>query len=246
MKKILSFCVVYLLLTSVNAQQNPASTTTTSKSKKKIDLSGRANDHLLIQLGYTGWSGKPDTVRTGGFSRSLNVYLMFDFPFKTNPKLSVALGPGISSDHIKFTKTYVDVKGTTSTLRFIDQSDTNHFKRNKLATSYLEVPVEFRYASDPENSGRGLRAAIGVKVGTMLNAHTRYREMQTKAGALVNSYGLKEASKRYFNTTRLVAYGRVGWGHLSVYASYQVSALFKTGVAAEIHPYSIGLTLSGL
>ena len=242
MKKIFLLSVTVLLLHSIHAQQNPV----TSKKKETIDLSGRANDHILIQLGYVGWSGQPDSINNGGFSKSFNIYFMFDFPFKTNPKLSVAIGPGISSDHVKFSKTYVDIKGTTSTLRFIDQADTNHFKRTKLATSYLEVPVEFRYTADPLNSGRGLKFAIGAKVGTMLNAHTRNKELENKNGGLINSYQMKEASKRYFNTTRLSVHARLGWGHFSVYGSYQVSALFKDGVAAEIHPYSIGLTLSGL
>ncbi|HLG39087.1 MAG TPA: outer membrane beta-barrel protein [Chitinophagaceae bacterium] len=242
MKKILSFCVGYLLISSLHAQQNPE----TPKKKEAIDLSGRANDHLLIQLGYTGWSGQPDTINNGGFSKSFNIYFMFDFPFKTNPKLSVAIGPGISSDHIKFSKTFVDIKGTTTALQFIDQSDTNHFKRTKLVTSYLELPVEFRYTADPLNSGRGLKFAIGAKVGTMLNAHTRNKELQNKNGGLINSYLMKEASKRYFNTTRLSAHARLGWGHFSLYGSYQITSLFKDGVAAEIRPYSIGLTLSGL
>jgi hypothetical protein len=242
MKKIILLSAAVLLITSIHAQKNPQ----TPKKKETIDMSGRANDHLLIQLGYTGWSGQPDSINNGGFSKSFNIYFMFDFPFKTNPKLSVALGPGISSDHIKFSKTYIDIKGTTSILHFTNQSDTNHFKRSTLATSYLEVPVEFRYAADPLNSSKGLRLAIGAKVGTMLNAHTRNKELENKNGGLINSYMMKESSKRYFNTTRLSVHARLGWGHISLYGSYQVSALFKTGVAADIHPYSIGLTLSGL
>jgi hypothetical protein len=243
MKKILLLFVCAALLTTLHAQQNPEPK---KKKKETIDLSGRANDHLLIQLGYAGWGGQPDSINNGGFSKSFNMYLMFDFPFKTNPKLSIALGPGISSDHIKFSKTFVDVKGTTTTLRFINQSDTNHFKRTTLSISYLEIPVEFRYTADPLNSGRGLKLAIGAKVGTMINAHTRNKELQNKGGGLLNSYLMKESSKRYFNTTRLSVTGRLGWGHFSLYGTYQVSSLFKTGVAADIHPYSIGLTLSGL
>jgi Outer membrane protein beta-barrel domain len=241
MKKLALFAFSCLLINSLLAQD-----TTFKKKKEPISLAGRANDHFLIQLGYTGWAGKPDTIATTGLSKSFNVYFMFDFPFKTNPKLSMAFGPGISSDHILFDKTYVGIKDQTPTLRFTDQSDTNHFKKTKLNTTYLEAPIEFRYTANPLNSDKSFKFAFGVKVGTMINAHTRNKDLENKSGNALNSYTMKETSKRFFNTTRLVGTARVGLGHFSLYGSYQVTTLFKEGVAADIRPFSIGLTISGL
>jgi len=241
MKKIALFVFSCLLINFLLAQD-----TTFKKKKEPISLAGRANDHFMIQLGVTNWSGKPDSISTKGFSKSFNVYFMFDFPFKTNPKLSMAFGPGISSDHILFDKTYVGIKDATPTLQFRDQSDTNHFKKTKLNTTYLEAPVEFRYTSNPLNSGKSFKFAIGAKVGTMIKAHTRNKDLENKNGNTLNSYTMKEASKRFFNTTRLVGTARVGLGHFSLYGSYQVTTLFKEGVAANIRPFSIGLTISGL
>lgn len=243
MKKIALFVFSSLLLNSLFAQD---STKTIKKKKDPINLTGRANDHFMLQLGVTNWAGKPDSITTKGFSKSFNVYFMFDFPFKTNPKLSMAFGPGISSDHIIFSKTYVGIKDATSTLRFTDQSDTNHFKKTKLNTTYLEAPIEFRYTANPLNSDKSFKWAVGVKVGTMISAHTRNRVLQNKGGNTLNDYTMKEKSKRFFNTTRLIGTARVGLGHFSLYGSYQVTTLFKEGVAAEIRPFTIGLTISGL
>ncbi len=242
MKKIFLLAATIALVGSASAQDTTAYEVKSSPFKKV----GRANDHLMVQLGYTGWAGKPDTINTGGFSKSINVYFMLDLPFKSAPKLSAGIGVGISSDHIIFRKTYVDIKNTVATLRFVDQADTNYFKKTKLATTYLEAPLELRYVADPDNSDRSWKGAIGVRVGTMLNAHTRNRTLKSRSGTTLNDYTFKESSKRYFNTTRIVATARVGWGHFSLYGSYQLTNLFKDGVAAEIRPYSIGLTLSGL
>jgi len=241
MKKIVLFVFCCILINSLLAQDS-----TLKKKKEPINLSGRANDHFLIQLGYAGWAGKPDSINSSGFSKSFNVYFMFDFPFKTNPKLSMAFGPGISSDHIQFKKTYVGIKDITEKLQFTDQSDTNHFKKTKLNTTYLEAPIEFRYTANPLNSDKSFKFAIGGKVGTMINAHTRNKDFENKGGNSINAYTMKETSKRFFNTTRLVGTARVGMGHFTLYGSYQVTTLFKEGVAAEIRPYSIGLTISGL
>jgi len=96
------------------------------------------------------------------------------------------------------------------------------------------------------NSDKSFKWAIGVKVGTMLDAHTRNKTLEDKNGNTINDYKMKESSKRYFNTTRLVGTARVGIGHFSLYGTYQITSLFKEGVAADIKPWSIGLTLSGL
>src|ERR1700733_6650698 len=109
MKKIFllaltSFIVVYSFGQQVDSiLANPP-------KKKIISLNNRSNDHFLLQLGYTNWAGRSDTMHIGGFSKSVNVYFMLDLPFKTNPKLSVAFGPGFSTDQIAFKKTYVGIK----------------------------------------------------------------------------------------------------------------------------------------
>lgn len=241
MKKIFAFVVCAVVTSQIVAQTTPE----TPKKKETINLSNRSNDHLMIQLGYTGWAGIPDTINTSGLSKSINVYFMLDFPFKTNPHLSMAFGPGISSDHILFTKTNVGIKELTPTIRFTNVGDTNHFKKTKLATVYLEAPIEFRYSADPL-TGKGLKAAIGVKVGTLLNAHTRNTKYENRNGTSLNSFTLKESSKEFFNKTRVSAMGRVGLGHISLYGSYQLGPLFKDGLGPVVRPFSIGITLSGI
>lgn len=241
MKKILLFFTCALFSMSLMAQETP----TTPKKKQTINLSNRSNDHFLVQLGYLGWAGIPDTFNTKGLSKSINVYFMLDFPFKTNPHLSMAFGPGISSDHMLFTKTNVGIKELTPTLRFTNVGDTNNFKKTKLATVYLEAPIEFRYSADPL-TGKGLKAAIGVRVGTLINAHTRNSKLESKSGTAINDYVMKETSKTFFNKIRLSGMARVGVGHFTLFGSYSFTPLLKDGSGPELRPFSIGLTLSGL
>ena len=239
MKKLLLAPLCVLITFFAFSQDAP------KPKKKAIDMSNRANDHFLLQFGYTSWAGKPDSINTKGLSKSINAYFMFDFPFKTNPNLSMAFGPGISTDHILFTKTYVGIKDQTNAIQFTNREDTNHFKKTKLATAYLEAPIELRYAANPE-TGKGFKAAIAVKVGTLLNAHTRNTKFEDKNGNSLNDYVMKESSKRFMNKTRISAQARFGYGHFTLYGSYQLTTLFRDGAGPQVRPFSIGITLSGL
>jgi hypothetical protein len=206
----------------------------------------RSADHFLLQLGYTGWQGTPDSIKTGGLPRTFNAYLMYDFPFKTNPHWSVALGAGIATDAMYFDKSAVMIAGTTPKLAFPNLDSTDHFEKYKLATAYAEAPVELRFSSRPDDNRRSVKAALGVKAGLLLNAHTKGTTLQNKSGTTVNDYKEKIFNKRYFNKQRISATVRIGFGHFSLFGSYQLTPLFKEGVAPAIRPYSVGLTLSGL
>jgi len=226
------------------AQTMPA----TPNNSPKIDLSGRPSDHFMIQYGMDSWTGRPDSVRTGGFSRHFNMYFMFDKPFKANPKLSIAYGVGIGSSNIFFDNTRVDIKNTGLKLPFTNVDSTDHFKKFKVTTIYAELPVELRYFSDPANPNKSWKAALGVKVGTLLKAYTKGKDYENKSGASIYgpTYIAKESSKKFFNGTMLAVTGRVGIGFISIDAGYQFNGVLETGAGPTMNKFSLGLTISGL
>lgn len=258
MKRFL-FTLLYIIsLQAINAQTiSPAPANDSNviavqpapikKDWKKIDLSNRSNDHFMVQYGFDKWAGTPDSISPKGFSRFFNAYIMLDKPFKTNPKLSVGLGVGIGSSNIFFDKTYVDVTSLASSLPFTKVDSVNHFKKFKLSTIYAEAPVELRFSSNPSNANNSVKVALGVKVGTLLNAHTKGKTLESKSGSTLNNYIEKESSKKFFNSTRLAATARIGYGIFGLYGSYQITSFLKTGAGpTEIKPYSIGIYISGL
>jgi hypothetical protein len=229
---------------SVYVNSNPSP----KKDWNKLDLSTRANDHFMLQYGVDGWPNIPDSINTSGFSRHFNAYIMIDKPFKTSPALSIAFGIGIGSSNIFFSNTYVNLKSNTATLPFTNVSSANHYEKFKLTTGFLEVPVEFRYVSNPAQPDKGFKVALGAKGGLLLSAHTKGKNFMDSTGRSVYDpkYISKEADKKFINTTRFAVTARIGYGHISLDGSYQVTGFLKQGVGPTINPYSIGLTLSGL
>lgn len=221
--------------------QTETDTLSQQKSRNSSQLSGRAADHFMLQIGYNGWAGSPDTLRTGGLSRTFNVYFMFDFPFKSDPRFSAAIGAGLGTDNMFFKKTTVDLRKYP--LNFAHDTISS-YKKYKIATGYLEVPVELRFASNPTNYNKSFKVALGIKVGTMIDAHTKAKITRDREG--YGGYTQRVKDKRNFNTTRLAGTLRVGYGVLSVFGTYQFNEFIREGAGPNVKPYSIGLTISGL
>lgn len=249
MRKFILSALMLATLGTVNAQVDTSKTLLrAAEAKKTYQITNRAGDHLMVQLAMNQWMGTPDSIDShiGGFQRSANVYVMMDKTFKSNPQFSVALGLGIGTSNIYFKKMEVDIKSTSPVLPFVATDSMDNFKKYKLSTAFLELPLELRFTAKPETPMKSVKAALGLKVGTLLNAHTKGKNLRNKSGQAINSYTLKESSRSYFTTTRLAATARVGYGNFTLFGAYHFTPVFKDGVAEDIKLLQFGLTLSGL
>ncbi len=242
MRKLLVIVIAALYFVPAYSQ-NPA-----PKEKKKFNLGNRAGDHFMVQISRDSWSGAPDSITSHikGFSKGANVYLMLDKPFKGNPRFSAAIGIGVGTSNIGFKKMIVDIGATTSKLPFRNVDTLSSYKKFKVTTAYLEIPVELRFTANPDMPGKTLKFAIGAKIGTLLNAHTKAKELRDASGRTINTYTSKLTTKGYFNTSRIAATARIGYGYFSLFGAYGITGIFKDGVAADTKLLQIGLTISGL
>jgi hypothetical protein len=211
-----------------------------SPMNKAVNKVTHSNDFLMIQLSYDGWAGAPDSIKTG-LNRGFNMALMYDFPFKES-NLSLAAGLGVSTSGVYLKDHSMDIQGKQNSGQVSFPASSN--KKNKVATTYLEIPIELRYRSVPENANKGFKAALGVKVGALVDAHTK-----TKYGGANGSKDIdKDANRGFFNPWRFAATGRVGLGNFAVFCAYSLNPLLKDNNSNnfDIRPYQVGICLSGL
>lgn len=225
-------------------------------NRPKVDLSKRANDHLMIQLGYLGWSGAEGLEQPASkFNREVNVAFMYDIPFKSNPNMSVGLGAGYSAGNVFFNRVDWGLKEPSVSggrVAITDVSNQRHFDKYKIVTQYLEAPVELRYAANAEKPSKGFRVAAGMKFGYLIKSHTKGKnlvEAVPATGEPASVYGktyiVKEVEgQNYLNSTRFTATVRFGYSILNVFATYQLNPLFRAGATqGNIRPFTIGLGL---
>jgi hypothetical protein len=247
MKKIV-FVVASSLLFSIAFSQDTLTSTIPSVNNKKIKLSNRPGDHLMIQVSSDHWIGMTDSIRSHqkGLSRGFSAYFMLDKPFRTSPKFSIGIGLGVSTSNIFFKGENIDLKTSSSSLPFTPVDSTNHFKKYKLATGFIEIPIEFRYMSKPLVPDKSFKIAIGAKIGTLVNAHTKGKTFEDKNNNTLISYTQKENNKRLITGTRFMGTVRIGYGILSLFGSYQLNNILKDGAGPAMQLYQVGLTISGL
>jgi hypothetical protein len=234
MKKV--FFSLGMLLVSYSIFAQDAGDATKARAMNSV---AHSKDFLVIQLGYVGLNGTGASSIKTGFNRELNIALMYDIPLK-NSNFSLAAGLGISSTNIYLKDQTLDLTTVSSSPDF-SEDNSNKYKKFKLSTNYLEIPLEIRYRQVPENANKGFKVGVGVKVGNLVNVHTRSVE------TINNSKHIeKESNKSTFNTWRFVGTARVGYGNFALFGTYALTSLFKETGTYDIRPYSIGISISGL
>lgn len=220
----------------------------TTKEKKNSEILSRSGDHLMLQFSSDHWMGTPDSIKSHikGFSRGINIYVMYNMPFKSDPRFSIAAGVGVSNSNIFFKKMNVEINSNKAVLPFTATDSTNNYKKYKLATSYLEIPIEFRFTSNPATPNKSVKVALGAKVGTRLDSHTKGKTLRDASGKTIVNATDKVNDKTFFNGTRIAATARIGYGNFTVFGAYSFSPIFKDGVASDIKLLQVGLTFSGL
>ncbi|MDE1192287.1 MAG: outer membrane beta-barrel protein [Arachidicoccus sp.] len=215
----------------------------------KYDLNKRAIDHFMFQFGFLGWANATGDYTLHGFSREFNAAFMLDHAFKSNPHYSLGYGIGYSSDNAFMNGKYADIAGSSSTLSITKNGSGNSstsFKKFKLVFSYVEIPLEIRWSNNIEDPSKGLRFAVGLKGGFLLQAHSKGKNLVSSNGQTQKGSGYIEKiyDKKYFNTTKADATFRASLGIFTLYGTYQLTPLLRSGAGPTINPYSIGIGLS--
>lgn len=112
--------------------------------------------------------------------------------------------------------------------------DSINFKKNKLAISYVTVPVMLGFNTNPK-SHHGFNASAGVSFGYRYSSRNKQISEERDKQKIKNSFNLEP--------WKIQLVGEVGLGALKVYGSYAPKSMFKSGL--DMRPYNVGLRIGG-
>ncbi len=188
----------------------------------------RSGDHMIVDLSYNRWFNLPPGIEIKPWSVGFNAYLFKDYVFgKSN--YSLGIGFGVGADRVHSNGRFIGIEDTVHHTFFtalvpIDSS----FKKNKLALTYLEIPVELRFKSTKK-----WRFTIGGKWGWLVNPHDKYVDASGK---------YKNFNIRNFLPFRYGGLLRAGKGNVNFFAFYQFSSLFRKDKGTEVVPVNFGFS----
>lgn len=214
----------------------------TNNKKEEKQVTSKATDFLMLQLYYTNWAQRPDSINLKGFNRGFSFHFMVDFPFK-NSNFSFAPGIGLGTYNYYFQDQRLIINEGAQNVEFrtLYKPEIDEYKKSKLGLVYAEAPLELRFFSDKYNRNKGVKIAAGVKIGYLLNSFTR-----EKLAVGATTVDQKFATQAYFPTWTFSPTLRIGYGNFAIFGQYSLSQQFKAGLGPEMYPFTIGIAITGL
>jgi hypothetical protein len=153
-----------------------------------------------------------------------------------NSNFAVGTGFGIGWNIYKFLEESMipmtDRENRQFTIKAFDEPENREFKRSKLQSSWLKVPLYLQYAN------RKFFMTAGVVGNVRIGASTKQ---------VFELNGSKQRRKTkdnfYLNAFRADAEMRVGYGSTSVFATYSLTPMFLEGKGPELMTYTFGISL---
>ena len=148
-------------------------------------------------------------------------------------RVGLVTGVGIRWNNYKFSNTnLILIKGADSLEYKYDSSQ--NYSKSKLTISYLTIPLLLEVQIPIQS--KELYLAAGVEGSLKLGAHTKtITESDNKT---------KNHSDFYISHFAANLTARAGYGDFGIYATYNLTPLFKENQGPELYPYCMGVSLN--
>ena len=202
---------------------------------------------FMIDFGFNRGIQKPENFSQAFLgSRTLNLY--YQYPIRIGRShFSFNPGIGASMERWKFKNQYVIADKTDDQQdQFLLYPGTDFFKgikKSMLIANYVEVPLEFRFDTAPEDLGRSFNFALGGRIGYLFDSKmkVKYKEDgETKISKNKENLGLTQL--------RYGVYSRIGVGSFNIFGFYNLTPLFEKGKGPDqttMTHYTIGISING-
>jgi hypothetical protein len=242
--------VLFMLLAAVAVGQKTA-----DLNKSKPDLPGL----FLIDLGVNQGIGAPSSFEQGFWgSRTVNIY--YHHPIRiAKSKFSFNPGIGLSLERWKFKDgatpiDTVELDSYPNGPESADQIEQYNLlsptriypqlaDKSMLVANYVEMPIEFRFDTKPEDLGRSFNFALGGRIGYLYDAFTKVK--YNDKGETVK---VKYKHNHGLNPLRYGVYTRMGIGNISLFGFLNLSDLFeenKGPMGTTMNSYTVGISVNG-
>lgn len=208
-----------------------------SDRPKQPDIPG----DLLVDFGVNFWTERPDILpRNILGSNSFGLY--YNQRIRFNDYFSFYPGLGFTFDKFAFDGNHTWLRDADGTIS-LDTLNGVNLSKNKISTTYVEIPVEFRIHPFETVNGEGFFIGLGAVGGFRLGSHTKIKydlDEETYKEKLYSSFGM--------NSFRYGVQARLGFKTFHFFGKLYLNDLFEiTPVEEGANPkvFTLGINFSG-
>jgi hypothetical protein len=237
--------LVALVLASFQAfSQDEPQPAKPKKKSFKPDIPGS----ILIEFGFnvkTGYT-PPDFQKSFWGSRTVNIYYQYPIRlFKSG--FSINPGIGLSLERWKFTNNYALATEPLASGQYPLVPATTivngSIDRSFLVNNYLDMPIELRWDTKPDDIARSINLSFGGRIGVLYDSFSKIDYSENG-----ESKSLKEKQWHGMKSIRYGLYGRAGIGGFSIFMYYNMSPMFEPGKGpngTQMSSATIGISING-
>ena len=191
-------------------------------------------DQFYLGITYNFILNKPDGVNQSNFSYGLKGGFIKDIPLNSRRNFGIGVGLGYAYNTY-YTNLFVNE--TESGLEYIVLDSDVSYKRNKLDTHVIEMPIEFRWRTSTPSDYKFWRIYGGMKLGYVVGSRSKFVSNSEKIS-------FSNSDVRNFRYGVML---NIGYSTFNVHAYYALSNLFNDGVTTiegdsiEFRPLRIGI-----
>jgi hypothetical protein len=181
------------------------------------------------------WFDTPPQVDIRTVNTSANTYLTYNFTVGKSKNLTVGIGLGVGNHNMYSNNGHIEnIKADT--IQFVPLNPALKMKRAKMTLTYLELPLELRFKGQ-----KGFKISVGFKLGYLIDSKEKYVGNTVANGPLEV---IKRKDISQLNTFSYSPTFRIGYKSFNVYFSYGLGPVFRVGHGPQLHPMSLGITLT--
>lgn len=218
-QKIGALIILLAAAYSALAQDEP-----TRKFSRRPDIPGTFN----LEVGFNSALSGPDQLNLGAFgSRTVNIYYQYDFRILNSP-IFFTPGIGLSLERFKFSDEHMLGYASNDLNSIVMISPANSglesIKKSHLVTNYIDIPLEIKFLTKPEDPARSFKIAVGGRFGYLFDSFAKVKYKEN--GEMKK---LKNKESYNLNPIRYGLSARIGVGNISLFGYYNLSPLFEKG-----------------
>ena len=191
-------------------------------------------DQFYVGLTYNFLLNKPDDVTQSNLSYGLQGGMIKDIPLNKRRNVAIGIGLGYAVNSY-YTNLQVTEVADGFQYRILEPGSS--FKRNKIETHLIEVPIEFRWRNSTAESYKFWRVYTGIKLGYVVGSRSKFVSSTEK----ISFYNTDTENFQYGLTLNF------GYNTFNIHAYYALNDFFEKGtrtvddINVDFTPLRIGI-----